>query len=188
MALHSQVPDAKSIAFVSMGTGVYKWPMALAADIAVKALLTSTFQETLMCVMDDKTRLIYQSALDRYLSAKFLQKIFRGLLTTQYIYPTALRRHTFPLWSIWNLVFKLSSGTLPQNVGAWASMLAKHGSRPSPITPWSYNGRILWNIQDESPWLVTHDSRLVHQRSCLAVRCSSSRFSSASPSTGLCSV
>jgi len=32
LALHSQVPNAKSIAFVSMGTGVYKWPIALAAD------------------------------------------------------------------------------------------------------------------------------------------------------------
>ena len=67
MALHSQVSDAKSIAFVSMGTGVYKWPMGLAADIAVKALLTSTFEETLMCVVDEKTRLMYQAALDRYL-------------------------------------------------------------------------------------------------------------------------
>jgi O-acetyl-ADP-ribose deacetylase (regulator of RNase III) len=62
LALHSQVPNAKSIAFVSMGTGVYKWPMALAADIAVKALLTSTLDETLMCVVDEKTRLIYQAA------------------------------------------------------------------------------------------------------------------------------
>ena len=53
MALHSEAPDAKSIAFVSMGTGVYKWPMALAADIAVKALLTSTFDQTLMCVMTE---------------------------------------------------------------------------------------------------------------------------------------
>jgi O-acetyl-ADP-ribose deacetylase (regulator of RNase III) len=67
MGLDSQVPDAKNIAFVSMGTGVYKWPMALAADIAVKALLISTFEETLMRVMDAKTRLIYQAALDRYL-------------------------------------------------------------------------------------------------------------------------
>ena len=67
MALHSQVPNAKSIAFVSMGTGVYKWPVELAADIAVKALLTSTFENTLLCVIDDKTRLIYQAALDRYM-------------------------------------------------------------------------------------------------------------------------
>ena len=66
LALHCQAPDAKSIAFVSMGTGVYKWPIALAADIAVKALLTSTFEETLICVIDEKTRLIYQASLDRY--------------------------------------------------------------------------------------------------------------------------
>ena len=66
LALHSQAPDAKSIAFVSMGTGVYKWPMALAADIAVKALLTSTFEQTLMCVMDEATQVVYQEALDRY--------------------------------------------------------------------------------------------------------------------------
>ena len=64
LALHSETPDAKSIAFVSMGTGVYKWPMALAADIAVKALLTSTFDQTLMCVMDEATRVVYQKALD----------------------------------------------------------------------------------------------------------------------------
>ena len=66
LALHSQVPDAKSIAFVSMGTGVYKWPMALAADVAVKALLTSTFEQTSMCVMDEATRVVYQGALDRH--------------------------------------------------------------------------------------------------------------------------
>ena len=58
LALHSEAPDAKSIAFVSMGTGVYKWPMELAAGIAVKALLTSTFESTLVCVVDERTRLI----------------------------------------------------------------------------------------------------------------------------------
>ena len=41
-------------------------PMALAADIAVKALLTSTFEQTLMCVMDEATRVVYQGALDRH--------------------------------------------------------------------------------------------------------------------------
>ena len=66
LALYSQAPDAKSIAFVSMGTGVYKWPMELAADIAVKALLTSTFEKTYMCVLDEETKLVYQDAPDRY--------------------------------------------------------------------------------------------------------------------------
>jgi O-acetyl-ADP-ribose deacetylase (regulator of RNase III) len=61
------VPDAKSIAFVSMGTGAFKWPMALAADIGVKALLTSTFAQALMRVMDEANRVVYQDTLDRYL-------------------------------------------------------------------------------------------------------------------------
>ena len=40
--------------------------MGLAADIAVKVLLTSTFEETLMCVIDEATRVVYQGALDRH--------------------------------------------------------------------------------------------------------------------------
>ena len=66
LAFYNQIPDAKSIAFVSMGTGVYKWPMALAAEIAVKELLKSRFKENYICVLDEQSRLIYQSALDRY--------------------------------------------------------------------------------------------------------------------------
>jgi O-acetyl-ADP-ribose deacetylase (regulator of RNase III) len=66
LTFYNQIPDAKSIAFVSMGTGVYKWPMALAAEIAVKELLKSRFEENYMCVLDEQSRLIYQSALDRY--------------------------------------------------------------------------------------------------------------------------
>ena len=62
-----QAPDAKSIAFVSMGAGICKWPIELAANIAVKALLSSTFEQTFMSVMDEQTRLIYQGALNRYL-------------------------------------------------------------------------------------------------------------------------
>ena len=42
------------------------WPLELAADIAVKALLTSTFEQTSMCVMDEATRVVYQGALDRH--------------------------------------------------------------------------------------------------------------------------
>jgi len=58
--LRNQVPDAKSIAFVSMGTGLYMWPMELAVGIAVKALLTRTFESTLMCVVDGATRALFQ--------------------------------------------------------------------------------------------------------------------------------
>jgi hypothetical protein len=40
--------------------------MALAAEIAVKELMMSQFKENYMCVLDEESRLIYQSALDRY--------------------------------------------------------------------------------------------------------------------------
>lgn len=62
LTFYNEVPDAKSIAFVSMGTGVYKWPLALAADIAIRELLKSEFEETFLCVMDEETRDAYQAA------------------------------------------------------------------------------------------------------------------------------
>ena len=62
LGFYDQVPDARSIAFVSMGTGVYKWPLALAADIAIRELLKSKFEETFLCVMDEQTRDAYQAA------------------------------------------------------------------------------------------------------------------------------
>jgi O-acetyl-ADP-ribose deacetylase (regulator of RNase III) len=66
LALRDQAAGAKSIAFVSMGTGVYKWPTELAAGIAVKALLTSTFDQTFMCVIDEATRATYKKLIDGY--------------------------------------------------------------------------------------------------------------------------
>ena len=70
LALRDQAAEAKSLAFVSMGTGVYKWPMEVAAGIAVKALLTSKFEKTLMCFIDEKTTQMYEAALDYYSQAK----------------------------------------------------------------------------------------------------------------------
>jgi len=64
LALHDQAAEARCIAFVSMGTGVYKWPTELAAGIAVKALLTSTFESTVMCVVDQTTEAYFQKILD----------------------------------------------------------------------------------------------------------------------------
>ena len=65
LAFYSQVLDAKSIAFVSMGTGVYKWPLALAADIAIGELLKSKFDQTFLCVMDERVSDGYQLELNR---------------------------------------------------------------------------------------------------------------------------
>ena len=61
-----EVPDATRIAFVSMGTGVYKWPLELAADIAINALVQSGFETTSLYVVDEVTRGAYQQASKKY--------------------------------------------------------------------------------------------------------------------------
>jgi len=58
--------DASSIAFVSLGTGVYRWPLEVAAKIAVAELNKSEFDKTLMCVADEITRGIYQESYDAF--------------------------------------------------------------------------------------------------------------------------
>ena len=62
---YNQVVDVQSIAFVSMGTGIYKWPLELAAEIAVNELTKSKFKETTMYVVDGTTKTVYQRAYDR---------------------------------------------------------------------------------------------------------------------------
>ena len=63
LEMADQCSDAKSIAFASMGTGIYRWPLEIAAKIAMLELITSPFEETLMCVTDEQSRLIYQRSL-----------------------------------------------------------------------------------------------------------------------------
>lgn len=58
-----QLENVSSIAFVSMGTGIYRWPIDLAADIAVKELRKSRYEKTIMCVVDNKTKKIYESVI-----------------------------------------------------------------------------------------------------------------------------
>ncbi|MDB4137249.1 macro domain-containing protein [Gammaproteobacteria bacterium] len=53
---------ATRIAFVSMGAGVYRWPLELAADIAVRALAQSGFETTSLYVVDEETQNVYQEA------------------------------------------------------------------------------------------------------------------------------
>ena len=65
--LYDQCSDTKSIAFALMGTGVYRWPLSIAAKIALQELVTSTFDNTLMFLADEQSRLIYQRARDEML-------------------------------------------------------------------------------------------------------------------------
>ena len=55
--------DAKSIAFVSLGTGVYRWPIDRAAHIAMKELLLSEFNSTSICLTEKVT---YSAYLKEY--------------------------------------------------------------------------------------------------------------------------
>ena len=63
LPLKSKAPDASSIAFVSLGTGVYRWPLEVAAKIAVTELSKSKFETTMMCVADKITAASYEIAL-----------------------------------------------------------------------------------------------------------------------------
>ena len=64
LALYDKTDNANSIAFVSMGTGVYRWPLEKAAKIAVSELSKSKFKETIVCVVDEETKDIYQGAYE----------------------------------------------------------------------------------------------------------------------------
>ena len=62
LSLKDKAPDASSIAFVSLGTGVYRWPMEVATKIAVTELCKSKFETTMMCVADSQTKRAYDRA------------------------------------------------------------------------------------------------------------------------------
>ena len=64
LSLKFQAPDASSIAFVSLGTGVYRWPLEVAAKIAVTELNKSEFESTMMCVADIQTKAAYDEAYE----------------------------------------------------------------------------------------------------------------------------
>ena len=62
LSLKDKATDASSIAFVSLGTGVYRWPLKVAAKIAVAEFRKSKFESTMMCVADEMARAIYNNA------------------------------------------------------------------------------------------------------------------------------
>ena len=62
LSLKNKVPAASRIAFVSLGTGVYRWPVEVAAKIAVTELSKSEFESTMMCVADSQTKEAYDQA------------------------------------------------------------------------------------------------------------------------------
>lgn len=52
---------------MSLGTGVYRWPLEVAAKIAVAELSKREFDKTLMCVADIQTKEAYEQAYADFL-------------------------------------------------------------------------------------------------------------------------
>ena len=66
----------KTIAFPSISTGAYHFPVNRAAEIAVAAIMSflgkdSTLEKVLMVCFDDRTAFVYRIALDQYDPKKY---------------------------------------------------------------------------------------------------------------------
>ena len=66
LSVCDKLTDVRSIAFVSMGTGVYKWPIELACKIAVSELMKSHIQNTFVCIQDQRLLIEYQLEISRH--------------------------------------------------------------------------------------------------------------------------
>ena len=66
LSFKDKASDASSIAFVSLGTGVYRWPLEVAAGVAVAELSKSEFETTMLCVADEGTAASYKAAFTEY--------------------------------------------------------------------------------------------------------------------------
>jgi len=65
----------KTIAFPSISTGAYHFPVNRAAEIAIAAIMgflkfDSTLEKVLFVCHDERTAIVYHVALDQYLSKK----------------------------------------------------------------------------------------------------------------------
>lgn len=62
--------QCRTVAFPSISTGIYRFPLELAAEIAVREILTfpegSPVEEVLMVCFDEKTRSAYEQALENW--------------------------------------------------------------------------------------------------------------------------
>ncbi len=61
---HKALADIESIAFPAIGVGIYRWPIALAASIAISVLRESPFERTLVCLYDEDNYESYHQLLD----------------------------------------------------------------------------------------------------------------------------
>ena len=60
---HGELADCKRIVFPAIGVGIYRWPIPLAASIAIAALKASPFEETIVCLYDDENFYAYKNLI-----------------------------------------------------------------------------------------------------------------------------
>lgn len=63
--LCSHLENVGSIAFPSLGTGIYRWPLKRAARIAIQTLAASPCEETWLCVIDQAVFDAYANCLNQ---------------------------------------------------------------------------------------------------------------------------
>ena len=60
---HRELAACKRIVFPALGVGIYRWPITLAAEIALSALADSPFEETIVCLYDDENFYAYKNLI-----------------------------------------------------------------------------------------------------------------------------
>ena len=60
--MYESLQGISSIAFMSIGTGVYRWPLTEASKIAIRCMARSKFPQTLMYLSDQRTKDAYENA------------------------------------------------------------------------------------------------------------------------------
>ena len=59
--MYESLRGVNSIAFMSIGTGVYRWPLNEASKIAIRCMATSKFPQTMMYLSDQRTKDAYEN-------------------------------------------------------------------------------------------------------------------------------
>ncbi len=60
---HRELSKCQSVVFPAIGVGIYRWPTALAASIALAALRESPFDQNIVCLFDDENFSEYQKLI-----------------------------------------------------------------------------------------------------------------------------
>ena len=60
---HDELGDCQHVVFPAIGVGIYRWPVLLAASIALAALKESPFKQTTVCLYDDENFYAYKQLI-----------------------------------------------------------------------------------------------------------------------------